>query len=414
MPVHEPTLHAIAVFILAAFFAFWEASRAAYVLLALFSVGLVLWYRPRLPREQRLYSWPIVGYFGAMLVSLAFNGFPDKGVNLIGSRFGLLLIAIPLVSVFYVSYDPKRNFWIKYVAGCVTVGGLALLDVFAYGAPRASGGGHNEAAFGFISLAMTAVVITSYHRFRPVRYGSAIFAVATLMGLAATVLSGTRGSWLAGFVVLVIAIFFYLERYPLTNRILITLTLVASIGFASFSLPNVQMRVDHMVEIVAPHLGGEQPEELNSLSERIELWKLGWKLGLENKVFGYGLGNTKYEIREYVRQHPGQKLVGDENHLHNQFMQTFAMGGLIGLVALLAMLSCHFWIFAKFLRRDYHPEVRRLALSGLLLLVSYLVFSIPAVPFYGKQYLMLYGFSSAMIWGCLMGALREAGQVDGR
>ena len=304
MPIHEPTLNVIAVFILATFFVFWEASRAVYVVLSVTAAGLLLWYRPRLPREQRFYSWPILGYFGAMFLSLAYAGFPEKGVNLIGSRFGLLLIAIPLVSVFYVSYDPKRNFWIKYVAGCVAVGGLALFDVLVFGDPRASGGGHNEAAFGFMSMAMTAVLIASYHRFQQVGYGRAIFAVATLMGLAAVVLSGTRGSWLAAIVVLVTATFFYLERYSPAKRIVITLTLVASVGIASSSIPIVQTRIDHMVRIVTPYLTGEQPLHYNTLSERVELWKLGWNLGMENKLLGFGLGNTKKEIREYVRRQP--------------------------------------------------------------------------------------------------------------
>ena len=87
------------------------------------------------------------------------------------------------------------------------------------------------------------------------------------------------------------------------------------------------------------------------------------------------------------------------------------MTGLVGLLSFLALLICHFWLFAKYLGKQYSLEVRCLALSGLLLLISYLLKSIPGVPFYGKQYLLMYGFASATIWGGLLGALRDSGPV---
>jgi O-antigen ligase len=134
-------------------------------------------------------------------------------------------------------------------------------------------------------------------------------------------------------------------------------------------------------------------------------------MGLENKIFGFGPGNTKRVIKDYARQNPHLTKLSGINHIHNQFLQTFAMTGLVGLFSFLALIFCHLWIFTKYLRKRYSLEVRSLALAGLLLLVTYLILSIPGVPFYGKQYLMMYGFASATIWGSLLGALRESGSV---
>jgi O-antigen ligase len=159
---------------------------------------------------------------------------------------------------------------------------------------------------------------------------------------------------------------------------------------------------------------GEEQTRFNNLRYRVEAWKLGWHVGLENKIFGFGPGNTKRAIKAYVQQNPHLKGLEKLNHVHNQFMQTFAMTGLIGLISFLALVICHLWIFIKYLRKGYSLEVRCLALAGLLLLVSYLLKSIPGVPFYGKQYLMMYGFASATIWGCLLGALRESELVTHR
>ena len=411
LSVVEPFLNAVAVFILGAMFLFWDASRAAYVILSLAALVFFVIYRPKMPREQRLYSWPIIGYFGAALLSLLVNGSPDSGLNVLGSRYLLLLIAIPLVSIFYLSFDHKRNLWIKYVAGCMVMGALALVVVLYLEQPRA-GWGHNAAVFGFTALAMTSIVIASYHRFSQVRFGRVVFFLAILMGVCAMVLSGTRTSWLAGLVVLVIAIIFYLDRYSLYKRVLFALALVVGIGIVGGSLPIVQERVDQTIKMVKPYLKDKDQRKFSSLRYRVEVWKLGWQAGLENKIFGFGPGNTKRVIQDYAKENPHLKALRRINHIHNQFLQTFAMTGLVGLISFFVLIICHLWIFTKYLHKRYSLEVRCLAFAGVLLLVAYLIKSFPGVPFYGKQYLMMYGFASATIWGSLLGALRESGPVD--
>jgi O-antigen ligase len=130
---------------------------------------------------------------------------------------------------------------------------------------------------------------------------------------------------------------------------------------------------------------------------------------MDNKIFGYGPGYTKKEIQDYARRYPQFARLATMNHLHNQYIQTFAMTGLIGFVSLMVMAGCHLWLFTKYMRKRYSTEVRSLALGGLLMLVSYLIYSMAAIPFSGKHNLMMYGFASATIWGSLLGALRESG-----
>jgi len=412
----EPLLNAIAVFIMATFYLFWDVSRAVYVLFSLAALGFIVIYRPRMPREHRLYSWPIIAYVAAACLSLIVHGMPDSGINRIGSIYLLLPIAIPLASLFYLSFDPGRNPWIKFVACSVMMGCLALVDILILDEYRA-GGGFNPAAFGFMALVSTSLVAASFHRFRQSRVGIAIFIVAILMGVCAMMLSGTRSSWLAGIAVLFIAMFYYLDRYSIFRRVLVSLVMMASIAVVSSTIPIVQKRIDQMIEIVTPYVKGENQTDYNSLRERVELWKLGWKMGLDNKTFGFGPGYTKKEIQKYTRQYPQFAGIATMNHLHNQYLQTFAMTGLVGLVSLLIMAGCHLWIFTKYLRKRYSTEVRSLALGGFLMLVSYLICSVAAIPFNGKNHLMMYGFASATIWGCLLGALRESGnhaQVESR
>ena len=43
-------------------------------------------------------------------------------------------------------------------------------------------------------------------------------------------------------------------------------------------------------------------------------------------------------IRDYIQQNPHYKRLKNMAHIHNQFLQTFAMSGLIGLFSFLAFL----------------------------------------------------------------------------
>lgn len=408
----EPYLNTVAIAIMATLFLFWDLSRAMFVLLSLAALGYLVVYRPQLPGDHRLYSWPIIAYVGATFLSLWVNGFSDSGINRFVSRYMLLLIAIPLVSMYFLSFDSKRNPWIKYAAGCLALGALALFDSLFSDHYRAGGGDLNPSAFGFLALAMTSIVLAGYHRFSQTRLGKVVYFLSILMGICAILLSGTRTSWLAAVVVFGIAIFVMLDRYSILRRVMIALILVGAVGIVGSSIPLVQKRFDNMIEIVTPYLTGEEQTRWNNLRKRVEVWKAAWYMGLENRYFGFGPGNTKKEIKLYAEQNRGLRPIRKMNHIHNQFLQTFAMTGVIGLVSLLALFICHFWIFIKYLGRQYDPMVRSLALSGFLLLVAYLIKSFPGVPLYGKQYLMMYGFASATIWGCLLGALRESGAED--
>jgi O-antigen ligase len=403
----EPLLNAIAVLIMMTLCLFWDFSRAVYVLFSLAALGFILKYRPRMPKDHRLYWWPILGYVAATCLSLVVHGMSDSGINRVGSIYLLLPIAIPLASLFYVSFDPNRNPWIKFVAGSAIMGCVALFDIIILNEYRA-GGPFLPTGFSFIALVSTSLVIASFHRFRQTRIGMTIFISAILMGVCAIVLSGTRASWLAGIAVLFIAMFYYLDRYSISRRILFSLLLIAGIAVVSSTVPLVQKRFDGMIEMVMPYVEGEEQTEYTSLRYRVELWKLGLQLGLDNKVFGYGPGDTKKKIQEYAGQYPRYAELAIMNHIHNQYIQTFAMTGFVGLVSLLVMIGCHFWIFTKYLRKRYSTEVRSLAFGGFLMLVSYLIYSIAANPFSGKNHLLMYGFASATIWGSLLGALRDS------
>jgi len=410
----EPLLNLTAIFILSTIFLAWNASRLVYILLSMAAFAYLLKIQLKLPSDQRFFSWPIIGFVGAAALSVWYHGWSGSGINFLVSRYFLLLLAIPLVGIFYVSFDPERNVWTKFALGSVVIGILALVDVLILDEHRA-GGGHNSVVFGFIALAMITPLIASYHQWRNFKFGKYYFVIGILMGCCGMLLSETRSSWITAIALIIIAMMFYLDFYSITKRSLIILVLICCIAGIGMSIPVVNKRIGNMVEITAPYINGEEQRKFSSLRLRVEGWKASWNIGLDSYVLGIGLGVADYRkaLRAYVEDKRELAPVAELKHTHNQFMHIFAMSGVVGLISFVGLIACHLWIFTKYLNGRYSMEVRSLALSGFMLVVGYTIMSIPEVPFYNKQWLIMYSLSSASIWGCLLGALRASRQEIG-
>ena len=410
------SIEIIGLLILCGLFPFWEISRAIYVLFALSALAFMIRCKPALSRDQRLFAYPIYLFITVAIIALANQGFPDRGMNILTSRYLLLLAAVPLVGIYVSWFDVRSNVYLKFALTAVLLGSLALIDILVLDQSRADAG-NNAVVFGFVSVSITSVVVASYRTFSARKYGSLAYVVAIVFGVCATLLSGSRGSWIAALAVIVIAVNFYFDRYALGKRLLISGLVILCVGLIGLSVPPVQKRLDNMITIVSPYFTDENQGAFNSASYRIESWRAAWTIGMEHPFLGIGPGNLLDELDAYAERNPDKRGLEKMKHAHNQYMQTFAIAGFAGLAALMIMLAVHGWLFAKYLAKRYPSEVRSLALAGLLLVVVYALHGITAVPFERKKHLLLYGFATASLWGYIQGALaqlREQGgsQVD--
>ena len=153
---------------------------------------------------------------------------------------------------------------------------------------------------------------------------------------------------------------------------------------------------------MSPYLSGEEQVQFTSLSYRVESWKAAWQIGADSPVIGVGPGHFRKSLKAYVRQNPKLEGLQSVKHAHNQFLQTFATAGIVGLTALVSLLLCHAFLFARYLSAVYPESIRSLALAGLLLVLAYALMSLTAVPFERKKLLLLYGFSSASMWAGIL------------
>lgn len=405
-PTGEGLLNLTGILILCGPFLYWDLSRALYLLTSLFALAYLIRQGIRLPREHWLYSLPILVFFGAAVVSWLANGMTDSGWNILTSRYALLLLAIPLVSLVFAHYGPRHDQWFKFQAASLVLGGIAFYEILILGHPRAEGD-DNAAIFGFVAAMLTGVALAGFRLRGEAWNRIALYVLSVSGGGAAVLLSGTRGAWLAAGACLAITGHYMLERYSAVWRALVFGVVILALGVVAAAVPPIKSRIVDMVEIVSPYFDGSEEIAFSSVRYRIETWKAGWHIGSENPLAGVGPGGFRGALAGYVDENPDLDGLQHMRHAHNQYMQAFATMGLPGLLAFAGLLLAHLFLFARYLSGRFPEEVRGFALGGMLLVMTFAVLSMTGVPLDRKKQIVIYGFCSASLWGCLLGAVSQ-------
>mgnify|MGYP001572134056 CR=1 FL=1 len=168
----------------------------------------------------------------------------------------------------------------------------------------------------FMVLSLLMVLLCKISRYQKFILGALFFF--TLM------FTYSRGSYLT----LIITLIFYFIKTQKPRYILVIFLLMA------------------ITAVLLPRPSGEgvRLERLFSITERLENWKLGWKIFADHPILGVGFNAIRYVKISY--QYPQDNLL--ESHsgagLDNSFLLVAATSGIIGLIVFLLIL---FHIYAQ-------------------------------------------------------------------
>ena len=299
---------------------------------------------------------------------------------------GWLLPLWPLLAagllVWLRRHPPSRlGWWLGLVLGGLGAGTIATYERFVLGAYRADNG-INAIPFGNISLllgvlALVALLGRLCRAQRPSAWFTAALGLASVAGLAGSVLSGTRGGWV---VVPVLAWMGYRAfRVVFPRRQLMMVAgglgvliagLVATTAITDYS---VSSRIDKAMSDIARYRAGDSG---SSVGLRFDMWRAGGQLFLEEPWLGWGEGRLQGARDALVDEgilHPEVSLY---DHLHSDIIDTTARRGVLGLLTLLALYLVPAWLFAYHLRHSRDAQTRTLALSGLMVCVAFVNFGL--------------------------------------
>ena len=169
--------------------------------------------------------------------------------------------------------------------------------------------------------------------------------IAGLGMLFAVLLSGSRGVWMALFLVFVTGLILF--RKPIGEALKKFFSRPDPAKKASFLIAAFfALLLTFFVISKLPQVVSVRAQTLFSLSEergagRLDIWMVGLKIIKENLALGVGLDNFPYAYTKYFAQTPGiSPEIGLNKNPHNIFLATLTELGIPGFILFLSLFVC--------------------------------------------------------------------------
>lgn len=327
------------------------------------------------------------------------------------SRFIFAALCLLILSQIRISAE---WFWAGVIVGSAGAGLHAGWEVFVLGSSRASGTaqtiqfGNISMLLGLMSCAGIVATWTSRARWawRPA------FAVAAVLGVSGSFLSGTRGAWLMPLILLVFSYQLFdrwKPRMAYTAVCVIALTLVYAAAYYS---PSTGMggRIDSAVEELTAYVNGD--ERGGSVGYRLEMWQGAFTLFTERPLVGWGENGYIDGLRQLGNQGKIEKGASRFTHAHNDWANVFAKKGILGALILAAIyfLPLLFFIgrskgiptppYGSTLSAGHYRAVG-LSSAGIILVTGFFLAGMTQVSFNHNSGVMIYAFFLAVLIGLI-------------
>jgi O-antigen ligase len=373
--------------------------------------AVLLWKRPslQLTRDDRVLCWVFAGYF---LLHALENGLQHAVLRDYDTpaRF---LFAVPVLLVLCAWPARAEAFWGGVAVGAIGGGIFAACHQTAV-RELTLGGVTNPIQFGNISIVLGMMALAGIgwalrqrHRYLWV----ALLLLGAAGGIAGTILSSSRGSWLPLPVCLVVIA----VHYALTHgrRILfagIGATLVLLGGLYAQPNSDFRQRSDLAETELQAYLHNRTPDSAGtSVGQRLEMWRAGWTMLPGHLLLG--VGKQGYIDRKQALIDAGQAspAIGQHTHLHNEYLDALVKRGIPGLLGTLIVMLAPMWLFGQHLNGT--GAARPYALAGVMLCTCYLAFGLTQAFFTHNNGVLMFAFWTAILWTLLRRHLHPSTSV---
>jgi len=379
------------------------------------------------PRWLRCRPDAATGVLAALLCLMALLWYQLSALEHTAGRWDrpLKFVLAAVCLLFAAAFPPRPAAFVRgLMAGCTGAGVLALWQVYGQHMARASGF-TNAIQWGNIALLMAfwlalhSVVFWAQWG----RAQRALALAAVLLGVQASLLSASRGGWLAWGVALPLLCWLAAQMQGAQHHALRRrwLPLAGAALLALLCWANGARLVPRMAEAVQ-EVGqfASQGVAHTSLGIRLEQYRLAWALIGERPLRGWGTDGFVREMQRRVDAGEYDAAIREYNFVHNEMLDLWAKTGLAGLALQLALygaLLWRFWPTRQRMAQAARGSARWRALlalraSGCLLALCYMVFGLSQQFFVHNSGIMFFAFSLVVLHAALRGQQRgEAPQV---
>jgi len=319
--------------------------------------------------QLKVYSYLVLAFFFSIVISVILSNNPIQGIHRIGSNIHFLVAPFVAYGIYKSNINLKHMLMVIKIS--VIIGSVYVIyGVFYLGVGPAQGGADATTIFGFIMafFGFTAINDIWTQSNKEKLFSIFIFFLA----MYSVVLSGARIAFVICVVLSCSVMFIWSIRGYITKKRLL-LILIALAVVTAFSVNNKYFihRIDGAFQEIKDY--SVDSDSNGSVDLRLSMWRGGLTAFKQQPIIGYGYHNTGLEASRHVSGSSAKGFIKYQKMLHNDYVNSLVGFGILGLLALMALLFLPLIIFFKRLRVD--KECARSAI-GVLFIIALSVFAI--------------------------------------
>ncbi|WP_133013323.1 O-antigen ligase family protein [Marinomonas flavescens] len=358
----------------------------------------------RIDKQDKILIWTFFIFSVSFMAFALCDSFAARGLDK-PSRF---LLVIPVIFLLLRSKGPQEWLWYGVTIGALLAFGLALYERVLMGFARADGGqvaimfGDTGMMLGMLSMAAAIFF------FAQKRFSWMIIALAAgFAGVGTSILSGSRGGWIA---VPMVGLFLFWECRDLLGKkrlySVFSVALICIVAAVAIPQTGIQKRVGEAVSNIEHYLAGSQTT--TSVGLRFDMWKAAINMFESAPIFGVGESQMQPIKRELAAEGMINEHAVPFNHAHNDYLQALSTRGIIGFILLMAMYLVPLKLFLSKLRQyKDNWRIRSYAIAGALIPMCYMDFGLTQAMFMHNIGVIMFAFPIAFFWAALRWAERE-------
>lgn len=321
----------------------------------------------------------------------AYHGEPLSSYDL-ASRY----LLSTLVLLLLIQHLPSFTWFLTCMAlGALVAAAIGSWQFYVLDHPRA-GGFTGIIQFGDIALMMGVFSLGGviYQLQNQPRWHWLLCVLGSVAGLYSSLLSGSRGGWIAIPFVVLIILLGLLNRNNAKRLLSIIGVVLIATSIAASKSESFNERIDLLQYDIHHYLQGNPN---TSIGKRLALWVETQRLVREQPFTGYPSDNYQAEREKIAEAQPTLRAAMELANTHNSFLEILIFYGTIGLLPFIALLIYSVRKFALCLR-SRNTQQQAVAMCGTTLIICYVIFGQSQVMFHRNNTLVFFLISLVYLW----------------
>ena len=290
---------------------------------------------------------PLIIFLLSMLFLLGMYYWGEINTNGLGVVVGLILSLFIYYVILKVGLSKNVLFFAFYL--CAIIGGnIAFLDYFLIGVSR-TGGIYSAMMFGPIGSLLFVYFFNYlvFHSIKEDQFKWSISVIGFVFSFLMVIASGTKISVLFLLIILTIEFFYFrawkhkIFYYGVSVAVLVTI-----LSFDKIRQQPIYSRMQSGYTTTWQYVFEGRHDIKSSPTVRIEMWRAGWEIFIDNPIFGVGTEKMYRLVKEVsLKNQFTYSITHNESHLHNDYVDILVRYGLVGLALFLSLYLLAFYIF---------------------------------------------------------------------